>query len=85
MGVGQRTDIIVEGLPDATGSYLMRSQSPGVPCTNTIQPNATAIVYYENQYLPQTTPWPAFVSNVELCANVCYLTLSMTNTDIFVG
>jgi hypothetical protein len=71
LGVGQRTDVIVEGLADATGSYFLRSQSPAKPCADTIQPNATAIIYYQNEYLPEPDPWPAFTDAVEVCANVC--------------
>ncbi|RAO66035.1 uncharacterized protein BHQ10_002047 [Talaromyces amestolkiae] len=69
LGVGQRTDVIVEGLPDATGSYFLRSQSPAKPCADTIQPNATAIIYYRNEYLPEPDPWPAFTDAVQVCAN----------------
>ncbi|KUJ13615.1 uncharacterized protein LY89DRAFT_709299 [Mollisia scopiformis] len=69
IAVGQRTDIIVEGLPGATGSYWARSASPQGACANTNEPNATAIVYYENEYTPDTTPWPIFEESIQICAN----------------
>lgn len=68
LGVGQRTDVIIQAAPHATGSYWMRS-SITTACSLTHQPNATAIVYYGHETTPQTQPWPAFVASLSVCEN----------------
>jgi hypothetical protein len=77
LGIGQRTDVLIKGLPGATGSYTMRSSIPPAPCSSSKQPNAQAIVYYKHEDLalglPNTTPWPAWTNSVQnQCANVSY-------------
>lgn len=77
LGIGQRTDVLIKGLPGATGSYMMRSSIPPAPCSASKQPNAQAIVYYNpkdlGQGLPNTTAWPAWTNSVQnQCANVSY-------------
>ncbi|KAH8803433.1 multicopper oxidase-domain-containing protein, partial [Xylogone sp. PMI_703] len=72
LGVGQRTDVLIKGLPGATGSYTMRSSIAGGGCSFGANPDATAIVYYKHEALslgmPNTTAWPAWVDSV---ANSC--------------
>lgn len=75
LGIGQRTDILVTGLNNATGGYLMRSSIASAPCSASLNPDATAIVYYDPRVLaglpPNTTPWPAFLNSVAtICGNV---------------
>lgn len=55
VGIGQRTDIIVNASIDARKSYWMRSN---ITCSETDQPQARAIIYYDNagnSSLPNTT------------------------------
>lgn len=85
LGIGQRTDIIVEGLHHGNGSYWMRSSTPDQPCALTIQPNATAIVYYSHPDTPQTTPWPAFIESLSRCQNVSSSMLSLVNANNMTG
>lgn len=73
LGVGQRTDVIVEADGNANEAYWMRSTISN--CSNTLQPYAQAIIYYphanENEK-PETTAW---VDNTARCANVSRLDL----------
>lgn len=73
LGVGQRTDVIVEANGNANEAYWMRSTISN--CSNTLQPYAQAIIYYphanENKK-PETTAW---VDNTARCANVSRLDL----------
>jgi len=60
LGVGQRTDVIVEGLSNSTGVYWMRSSLGTDRCTlnDGISPNAVAAVYYQDadtSSVPETT------------------------------
>jgi hypothetical protein len=76
LGIGQRADVLITGLPGATGSYLMRSSIAGFPCSFSANPDATAIVYYLHDALnlgtPNSTAWPAWTESVTtpICANV---------------
>jgi FtsP/CotA-like multicopper oxidase with cupredoxin domain len=66
LGVGQRTDVIVQGIGKPNSSYWMRSN---ITCANSLQPNAKAVIYYENadtSKLPDS--YPQQYSNVG-CAN----------------
>ncbi|KAF4632077.1 hypothetical protein G7Y89_g6052 [Cudoniella acicularis] len=74
LGIGQRTDVLITGLQNPTGSYLMRSTIARGGCSLSNQPDATAIVYYNYAALskgtPNTTAWPAFLNSVQnQCAN----------------
>lgn len=73
LGIGQRTDVLVTGLPGATGSYFMRSSIASFPCSFSTAPDATAIVYYlhEASSSANTTAWPAWTSSVTtpVCKN----------------
>ncbi|KAF2669477.1 laccase I, partial [Microthyrium microscopicum] len=52
LGIGQRTDVIVEATGDSTGSYWFRSQlgvgQASCSLPDGIAPNATAVIYYED-------------------------------------
>lgn len=72
LGVGQRTDVVVEGVGAPGSSYWMRSNI-SVPCSATdgVSPDAVALVYYENAD-PKVVP--KSVSTVDpakyaVCAN----------------
>jgi len=72
LGIGQRTDVIVKGIANASGSYLMRSSVALFPCSNSKNGNATAIVYYGSKAPskpPLTLPWPDFIVSQALCSN----------------
>ncbi|MCJ1276218.1 hypothetical protein MMC21_004023 [Puttea exsequens] len=60
LGIGQRTDVIVEGIGKSDGVYWMRSDlSPTCDLAN--QPNALAAIYYEKantNAVPTTTATP---------------------------
>ncbi|KAA8572187.1 hypothetical protein EYC84_002096 [Monilinia fructicola] len=69
LGVGQRTDVIVQGLPlGTTGSYWMRSTLSG--CSLASNPAAKAVAYYGllPNLKPTTTASAIFNNSV---ANVC--------------
>lgn len=73
LGIGQRTDVLITGLPsNATCAYLMRSSIAAAPCSGTLNPDATAIVYYKHDALkqgpPNSTVWPEFTDSVQ---NIC--------------
>ncbi len=75
LGIGQRTDVLVTGLPGATGSYAMRSSIAGGFCSFSTQPDVIAIAYYNHAAValgtPNTTAWPAWSASVTgQCANV---------------
>ena len=56
LGVGQRTDVIVEGIGNHKSSYWMRSNAT---CANSLQPNALAVIFYDDadtKQLPTTQP-----------------------------
>ena len=68
LGVGQRTDVIVDADGDSNGIYWMRSTISN--CSNTLQPDAQAIIYYEDadtSQRPRTSAWPLGDDD---CANV---------------
>ncbi|KAM3068000.1 hypothetical protein ACMFMG_011048 [Clarireedia jacksonii] len=69
LGVGQRTDVIVTGLPNGKGSYWLRSTIAA--CSLASNPEAKAVVYYGTgvpNLKPTTTASAAFTSSV---ANSC--------------
>ncbi len=69
LGVGQRSDVIVEADGDPKSAYWMRSTISN--CSRTLQPDAQAIIYYPDaprDKKPTTTAW---VDNTSECANVC--------------
>lgn len=71
LGVGQRSDVIVHASGDASESYWMRSTISN--CSNSIQPDALAVIYYPEapeHKKPTSTAW---VDNTSECANVSTL------------
>ena len=69
LGVGQRTDVIVEANGNVNESYWMRSTIS--TCSFTNQPDALAIVYYPKapqNSKPISTAWN---DTTKPCANVC--------------
>lgn len=74
LGVGQRSDVIVEANGNEDGAYWMRSTISN--CSRTLQPNAQAIIYYphaDKDKKPTTTAW---ADDTAACANVNLLTLT---------
>ncbi|KAK1751373.1 laccase-2 [Echria macrotheca] len=70
LGVGQRTDVIVEIGPNENTPFYIRAQSPGAPCANTLQPKVKAVGYFNNpNVVPVDNPWPSFTQTVEVCHN----------------
>ncbi|KUJ12474.1 uncharacterized protein LY89DRAFT_756956 [Mollisia scopiformis] len=75
LAVGQRADVLITGLPGATGAYTMRSSIASFPCSFSSQPDATAIVYYTHGALTagvyNSTAWPAWKTSAiaPICAN----------------
>lgn len=68
LAVGQRSDVIVEACGDPDKAYWMRSTISN--CSNTLQPDARAIIYYpdaDKNKKPETTAW---VDDTADCANV---------------
>jgi Multicopper oxidase len=66
LGIGQRTDVIVQANGDRAKSYWMRST---ITCSNSHQPEARAIIYYDNEStepLPDSTA-PSYTNGG--CAN----------------
>ncbi|KAI9868511.1 MAG: hypothetical protein M1813_005955 [Trichoglossum hirsutum] len=57
LAVGQRADVIVQGLANGTGSYWMRANLTS--CAPSANPMAKAIIHYDySNKLPTSTPWP---------------------------
>jgi len=82
LGIGQRADVIVNGIAGATGAYVIRSSVAAAPCSLSNGPLAKAIAYYTVAALglsntgvptmPNTTPWPEFTASVATgCSNAC--------------
>ena len=74
LGVGQRTDVIVEANGDVNESYWMRSTIS--TCSSTNQPDALAIIYYlraSKTSKPTSTAW---ADTANECVNVCFLHLT---------
>jgi FtsP/CotA-like multicopper oxidase with cupredoxin domain len=70
LGIGQRTDILVEGTGNINGAYWMRSNVSDV-CAFSYQPQALAAIYYDHadtNAMPNSTPWPK-TSQYDDCAN----------------
>ncbi|KAI9814972.1 MAG: hypothetical protein M1826_002104 [Phylliscum demangeonii] len=60
LGIGQRTDVVVEAIGKPTDAYWMRANI-SVPCSLTVQPNALAAIYYDKadpRVKPNSTATP---------------------------
>ena len=67
LGIGQRADVIVHANYSSASSFWMRSSITS--CSLTTQPNALAMIYYENadtSLAPQSAAW---VDTTNPCAN----------------
>ncbi|CZT03440.1 probable laccase precursor [Rhynchosporium agropyri] len=66
LGVGQRTDVLVQAQAGTPGPFVMRSTISA--CSLFVQPAAKAMVYYRTQdaaaAMPNTSPWPEFTTAV---------------------
>ncbi|KAH8595066.1 Cupredoxin [Bisporella sp. PMI_857] len=80
LGIGQRVDVIVQGITGATDAWAIRSSIAAAPCSLSNGPEAKAIAYYTTEALklsstgvptmPQTVAWPDFTASVLTgCAN----------------
>jgi len=57
LAVGQRTDVLVQGLADGKGTYWMRSNLTS--CSIAAAPLVKAVIHYDSSNaLPTTSPWP---------------------------
>ena len=68
LGIGQRTDVVVEAKGNVNGSYWMRSIMS--TCSTTDQPDALAIIYYPRapqNSKPTSTAWN---DTTDPCSNV---------------
>ncbi|KAL2130090.1 hypothetical protein VTI74DRAFT_6911 [Chaetomium olivicolor] len=62
--------VIVETGTNENVPFFIRSQSPDRPCTNTIQPNVSAIAYLDDANVsPTPNPWPSFTASIQNCEN----------------
>jgi FtsP/CotA-like multicopper oxidase with cupredoxin domain len=67
LGIGQRTDVLVRGLDNPSGSYAMRSK---LFCSLAKNLLATAIINYGNNTSsnpPNSTAWPALDASANSC------------------
>ncbi|CAD6590291.1 MAG: hypothetical protein ASARMPREDX12_004245 [Alectoria sarmentosa] len=67
LGIGQRTDVVVQATGNPASVYWMRSTISN--CSLTIQPDARAIIYYPSaptNAKPNTTAW---IDDTPQCAN----------------
>lgn len=69
LGIGQRTDVIVEGIGSPTSAYWMRSNL-SVPCSEANNYNALAAIYYQNADTTAVPTTAATVFEDVLCKNV---------------
>ncbi|CAF9904739.1 hypothetical protein IMSHALPRED_000159 [Imshaugia aleurites] len=67
LGVGQRSDVIVEASGDAHQAYWMRSTISN--CSNTLQPDAQAIIYYPHANMNEKPTTTAWADDTAECAN----------------
>lgn len=68
LGVGQRSDVIVEADQEPDKAYWMRSIITN--CSLTLQPDARAIIYYPKAPRNKKPTTEAWVDNTDACANV---------------
>ena len=73
LGVGQRSDVIVEANGKDDLTYWMRSTISN--CSQTIQPYAQAIIYYPHAPQDQKPTTTAWVDTTSECANVSLTSL----------
>ena len=69
LGIGQRTDVIVQGIGKPNSAYWMRSDISG-NCSLTTQPHALAAIYYETANTNSKPTTKATPYDDSKCANV---------------
>ena len=69
LGVGQRTDILVNATGKPTDAVWMRSDVSGI-CSVSRQPHALAAIYYEKANLTEAPTTTATVYDDSHCGNV---------------
>lgn len=67
LGIGQRTDVIVQANGDPESTYWMRSTISN--CSLTIQPDALAVIYYPSAPADETPKTTAWTDTTPPCAN----------------
>ena len=81
LGVGQRTDIIVNATEKSTDAVFMRSDISG-NCTGAAQPHALAAIFYEDANRTVTPTTQATPYDDSICGNVSLLLASGTNSHV---
>ena len=71
LGVGQRSDVIVEGIGQPDSTYWMRSDISGNCSKNNQSPHALAAIYYETADTNATPTTIATSYDDTQCKNVC--------------
>lgn len=90
LGVGQRADVLVTANGNPSSSYWMRS-SISTNCSLAYQPDAYAIIYYQNADTtsqPKTTSWPiddSYCGNDPLPSSVPYYAMKPPTTNATVN
>ena len=69
LGVGQRTDILVEAIGEPTDAVWMRSDVSG-QCSSSHNPTALAAIYYESANTTQEPTTTATIYDDTKCGNV---------------
>ena len=69
LGVGQRTDILVQAIGEPTDAVWMRSDASAA-CSSCLNPHALAAIYYENANTTLAPTTTATTYDDSLCGNV---------------
>ena len=69
LGVGQRSDILVQAIGEPTDAVWMRSDASEA-CSSSLNPHALAAIYYESANTTQAPTSTATTYNDTLCGNV---------------
>ena len=80
LAVGQRSDVIVEATGHVNKAYWMRSTISN--CSNTLQPDAQAIIYYPGAKKNKKPVTKAWVDKTAECANVSHGRISTFDNGI---
>lgn len=71
LGIGQRSDVIVEGIGEPDSTYWMRSNISDTCSPDAASPHALAAIYYETANTNATPTTIATSYNDSKCGNVC--------------
>ena len=69
LGVGQRTDILVEATGEPTDAVWMRSDASNT-CSSSLNPHALAAIYYESANTTLAPTTTATLYDDSICGNV---------------